>query len=91
MKGKIKEYLGCDDAKAAYIETKLLQIDDSLKPMLAKWLQNDEVSGDEVFHGYSIHMLMGTYRMKFTGAILTLDWIIKDPASAEKALKYGIR
>lgn len=91
MKEKIKEYLGCDDAKAAYTENKLLQIDESLKPILEEWLQDDEVSSDAMFHGYSINMLMGRYRMKFTGAILTLDWIVKDPASAEKALKYGIR
>lgn len=91
MREKIKEYLGCDEEKAAYTEEKLSKIDGSLKPILDRWLKDGTESSDNMFHGYSINLLMRKYCMKFTGAILTLDWIVKDPVSAEKALKYGIR
>ncbi len=91
MREKIKEYLGCDDQRAAYTEEKLSQIDSSLKPILDRWLLDGAEDSEESFHGYSVSLLMKQYHMKFTGAVLTLDWIIKDPAVAEKALKYGIR
>lgn len=91
MRERIKDYLGCDEKRAAYTEEKLSQIDERLKPILDRWLKDGTESSDDIFHGYSINLLMRRYRMKFTGAILTLDWIVKDPVCAQEALKYGIR
>ena len=34
---------------------------------------------------------MRDYDMMFTGAVLTLDWLIREPEAAKKALKEGIR
>lgn len=91
MKSIIIERLHCSEKRAAIIENDLRQIDPELRPILNQWLQDGHCSNDTVYHGYSLDRLMNDMGMRFTGALLTLDWIIKDPEEAIKALSEPIR
>ena len=91
MKKIIMDRLGCTAEMAERVEKNLNNISVELRCFVDKWLESGIVEDTPVYHGYSVVRLMEQYGMVFTGAILTLDWIIKDPDLALKALKEGIR
>ena len=91
MKNIIMQRMNCEEAKAERLAVKLSTIEDALKPMLNEWLENGTETSDVEFGGYSINSLMEKHSMKFTGAILTLDWLIRDPKTATMAIKQGIK
>lgn len=91
IKDRIVELQGCPEKMAVEIEKNLLEISMELRPLLERWLDVGEASDSTEYGGYSLDSLMKDYDMKFTGAILTLDWLIREPEEAGKALKEGIR
>ncbi len=91
MKAILMERLGCSEKEAQEIAQDLAEISDELKGVRDAWLDNSSYDGNVSYYGYSIHSLMEDFDMKFTGALLTLDWLIKQPEEARKALSYGIR
>lgn len=91
MKKVIMERLNCSTKEAMEIVADLSELHNELKPVLSAWINNGYVDYDKEYEGYSLKSLMQDYRMQFTGAILTADWLIKDPKAATKALHYGIR
>lgn len=91
MKETIIKRLGCTPERAEHIEKNLEGLSEPLKPLLNAWLESGEEDDDTMYSGYSLNSLMNDYRMKFTGALLTLDWLVKEPDKAVKALKSGIR
>lgn len=54
------------------------------------WVENGTVS-DISAEGYDVERLQKEFGMNPLAAILTLDWLQKDPASARQALKAGIQ
>ena len=91
MKETVMKRQGSPEKRAEMIEKQLEKISVELQPLLQDWLDNGEVSDDTNYEGYSLNSLMADYDMMFTGAILTLDWLIRDPETAKKALKEGVR
>lgn len=91
MKELIMQRIGCTEKEADSIVKDLSRISPELKPVLDCWCDTGEVDGQIGAEGYSLKRLMDEYDMKFTGALLTLDWLLKDPETAKKALCYGIR
>lgn len=91
MKKKIMERTHCDEQTAERLEAKLKIISAELKPILDAWLDSGEEKNDIVFHGYSVNSLMKKNGMKFTGALLTLDWLIREPEKAAAVIEQGIR
>lgn len=91
MKSIIIERLHCSEKRAAIIENDLREISPELRPLLDRWLQDGHCSDDTLYHGYSLDRLVNDKGMRFTGALLTLDWIIKEPEDALKALSEPIR
>lgn len=91
MKDIIRERMGCTDKKAEAIEKKLQGICSELKPVLEEWLETGNEDYDKRYEGFSINSLIKEYGMRFTGALLTADWLIRDPEAAKKALKEGIK
>lgn len=85
------ERQGSSKKDAKLIAQNLKNIDSCLLPLLNKWLETGEANNNVLYYGYSLNSLMDKYEMYFTGALLTLDWIIKDPATACKALAEGIQ
>ena len=68
----------------------LEQLDQALVPVLAKWIKDGDCSDSTEYSGYSINSLCSEYEMNFIAALLTLDWIIKEPEQAIPAIKSGI-
>ena len=91
MKELIMERIGCSGREADMIVEDLNKICPQLKPILEVWCRTGEIDEDYIYDGYSLTGLMRDYDMKFTGALLTMDWLIKEPNEAKKALKYGVR
>lgn len=91
MKKIIQERQGCSEKRAEILEKELQNLSEPLKPILQAWLDNGVEDDSTLYSGYSLNSLKEAFGMKFTGAILTLDWLLKDPVAAKKALKEGIR
>lgn len=91
MKDVIIKRLGCTPERAEHIEKNLKELSEPLKPLLNAWLENGTEDDDTMYSGYSLNSLIRDYHMKFTGALLTLDWLVKEPDKAVQALKSGIR
>lgn len=91
MKEIIMERLQCPEKRAAVIENYLKEISPELAPLLDKWLRDGHCEDDTQYHGCSLNQLIRDKGLRFTGALLTLDWIIKDPEAALKALAQPIR
>ena len=91
MKELIMERLQCNEKRAAVIAADLEQISPELKPLLDKWIQDGACEDATLYGGYSLDMLMKEKGYRFTGALLTLDWIIKEPETALKAMAEPIR
>ena len=90
MKNIIMERLNCDERIAERLEVKLKGISDDLKPILNTWLKFGVENSDIEFNGYSIDSLMKKDGVKFTGALLTLDWLIREPQKAILVIEKGI-
>ena len=91
IKDMVMERQGSPEKRAEVIEKQLQGISAELKALLQEWLDTGKESDDTEYSGYSLNSLMRDYDMMFTGAVLTLDWLIREPEAAKKALKEGIR
>ena len=90
MKNIIMKRLGFGEAEAEMLAQDLGNVCAELKPLVCAWLETGAEDDDTLYHGYSVNSLKQTYGMYFTGAVLTLDWLIKAPEAAKAALKRGI-
>lgn len=68
----------------------LEHLDQALAQILNRWIETGDCADATVYSGYSIDSLCSEFEMNFIAAILTLDWIIKEPEQALSALKSGI-
>ncbi len=91
IKDIVMERQGSPEKRAEMIEKQLQEISVELRPILQEWLDTGKESDDTEYSGYSLNSLMRDYDMMFTGAVLTLDWLIREPEAAKRALKEGIR
>ena len=66
-------------------------MDTLLQGIWKNWCQSEEIDDHLRVEGYTVAGLMEQFGLDFTGAILTMDWLIKDPKTAMEALAYGIR
>lgn len=90
IKSIILSRFGCSEQDAEHITSKLEQMDKALVPMFERWARDMEYSNTEEYAGYSVDSLQRDYGMNFVAALLTIDWIIKDPQKAIPALQAGI-
>lgn len=82
--------LGYSEQDACVLCGDLEQLDRSLVPLLTRWVQDGTCSDDTEYGGYSLNSLCADCGMNFVAALLTLDWIIKEPEQAVTALRTGI-
>ena len=90
---QIKEILlkrGYSEHNAAIASKELVDISDKLTPLLERWLNDEYCQIDYSVEGHSIRELIEE-GMRYPAAILTIDWLIKDPQNALKSIKKGIR
>ena len=80
---------GYQSKMAEMVAKELMNVDNSLAMHVISWLK-DEFTDFES-HGYSIAELMKTRNMTYPAALLTIDWLIKEPEKAKKSLEQGIK
>lgn len=81
---------GYTPAHARAAGEELVHLEAPLEGIFRHWLETG-TTGDYAFRGYTVRYFMEVWKMKFPAAILTLDWILKDPDRAIHELKNGIR
>lgn len=83
---KLTEGLNYTEKQAEIAIEDLQDLDSELRPVLESWLSEGVITEDKSFQGYTVKRLMELYQMEFVGALLTLDWIIKEPEKAAAGL-----
>lgn len=88
---KVKQLIidrqGSTEDIADRVLKKLDGLQPQLKPIFEKWIDDPNVRDETDYYGYSLDWLMDDYGLNFTGALLTLDWLLRDPETAVEALR----
>ena len=90
IKELLKQRLNCSENEIETLYEDLTNLDSTLLPIFDNWILDENTLDDTDYNGYSVASLCEKFGMTFVGAILTLDWIIKEPEKALEALKNGI-
>lgn len=89
---EITEILMCrgySKSSASLVASEIQKINASLIPLWEAWLEDENNCQDYKSEGYSISYFMKSRHMKFPAALLTIDWLLKEPKNALTALKKG--
>lgn len=81
---------GYKPRNAALVADDLMRLSSPLDVALRRWLDIEEMS-DFSAEGYSVFQFMQQWGMKYPAALLTMDWILKEPETAIRELKKGIK
>ena len=81
---------GYAEKQAELTATELMEIDSSLMPLLSEWVRNRKQSEKEA-EGFTLLGLQAQYDMTYPAALLTIDWLIKEPQIARIAIERGIK
>ena len=90
---QIKDILlqrGYGERNATIASKELVDISDKLTPILYEWLNDENCQKDHSEEGHSIQELLES-GMTYPAALLTMDWIIKEPTKAIESINRGIR
>lgn len=77
---------GYDTRSAKLVAPELLSLDPRLNSLFEAWLSSENNISDFSAEGVSISDLMRFHKMQFPAALLTMDWVLKDPIHALKSL-----
>jgi len=81
---------GYSEKAASVLAEDLLRVSTELEPCLQSWCKSGEET-DFSAAGFSIKGLMQKYQLRYPAALLSIDWVIKEPNVAIAAIKRGIR
>ena len=81
---------GYSERNATIVSKELSTVSDELTPLLRQWLDDENCKMDYSANGHSVKEFLDG-GMKYPAAILTVDWIIKEPQVALKSITKGIR
>jgi hypothetical protein len=93
MKNKIYTALienGYSERSAKLILNDLLQLSAPLDAFLVEWIENGTCK-DFITEGFSIKDFQDKRSMKYPAALLTMDWLLKEPQKAKESLRRGLR
>lgn len=82
---------GYSQRNAKLVADELQEVTAQLTIFRDRWLENGAYNADYVVGEYSISRLCNERRMNYPAALLTLDWLIKEPKAALKSLNRGIK
>ena len=85
---KLVSEIGYKPEKAREVVTKLGRCDPKIQDAFHSWMRGNEISDVEV-HGYSVSTFVDEYGMTPVAALLTLDWLIREPEIASQAIDEG--
>ena len=77
--------------KAQAVADDLMQLHQSLVPLFERWCDDPGDQGDFAAEGLSLKALCDKLKMNYAAALLTMDWVIKEPAVAVPAIKSRFR
>lgn len=87
---KILMERGYPEKQAISAASDLLNVDERLKEGLQHWLAENMEDDCEV-ESFKLSELKQKFDMTYPAALLTMDWLIKEPDMAIKAINKGIR
>lgn len=88
---QILEQRGYPEKAAILVSKELSNISPSLKPALDAWLK-DTTETDVSAEGYSTSFLMQKQKgMLYPAALLSIDWLMKEPQIAKPIIDKGIQ
>lgn len=93
MENTIKRLIsiGYPEAAAKLVADNLSALSGNLKIAADKWI-NLGIELDVESHGYSTHSLMQRFRgMTYPAALLSIDWLNRDPQIAKSIIENGLK
>lgn len=78
------------EKQAGTVAQELMLIDKRLVPALNSWISNGSEQ-DYMAEGFSLHGLKNKFGMIYPAALLTIDWLLKEPEMATEAINHGIK
>ena len=81
---------GFTEKEASILAENLSLIEIELLPLLERWLFKGE-ERDYSKGGMSVLGLKEKYNLEYQAALLTMDWIIKEPELALEAINKGLQ
>ena len=78
------------EKQASLLAKELMQIDLKLIPVLNKWV-DDGIETDFNAYGFTLLEIKSRYNMTYPAALLTIDWLVKDPKVATEAIEHGLK
>ena len=82
---------GYNENSAKIVSSELLGLASPLEDFFLAWMEDPQNKTNFEVCGYSIFSLMEERKMTYPAAILTIDWLIKEPEKALLSLKRGIK
>lgn len=93
MRTKIYEALvenGYNEKSANLVLNELVQLSAPLNDYLVEWMETGNCK-DYTIDGFSVLDFQKNRKMKYPAALLTMDWLIKEPEKAKMSLIRGLR
>ncbi len=82
---------GYPENAARQVAEQIAALSGQFKIAVSEWLNSGKET-EVASHGYSTRSLMGKFPgMTYPAALLTIDWLERDPAEAAKTIEKGIR
>lgn len=81
---------GYNEKQAIVASKELQDINETLKNAFALWADKEEET-DFMIEGICLSELKSKFKMTYPAALLTMDWIIKEPKKAIESINRGIR
>lgn len=82
---------GYDARSAKLVASDSMSLSSPLNDYFESWLNSTTDLHDYAYAGYSVYKLMNDRNMTYPAAILTMDWLIKEPEKAIISLRKGIK
>lgn len=80
---------GFEHDLALHFAAKLSTIQKELVPCLSGWLSRGEEQDFSV-EDFSISFFMEVFQLSYPAALVTVDWLLREPEVAKKAIQQGI-
>ena len=82
---------GYDEKTARMVSPDLLDLSEPLKNLLKAWLENEKQQSDYAVAGFTVSEMQNERGMNYPAALLTMDWLMKEPEKAKRSLTKGIK
>ena len=82
---------GYTQRNASLVAEEMVYIAPQLQQYLEAWLMDKSYNENYEVGEYSLKRLQEERRMNYPAALLTLDWLIKEPKAALRSLNRGIK